>query len=232
MEVAEPARLSIVVPVLNEAPLIAAALQRLTLLRQHGAQVVVADGGSKDGTADLARPYADCVVSSPPGRAVQMNAGAAAASGDILLFLHVDSRLPADADRLIVDGLARSGRDWGRFDIAIEGRHPLLPLIAWFMNRRSRLTAICTGDQGLFLRRGLFRDCGGFPPIALMEDIAMSRALKRRGPPLCLRPRIVTSGRRWERRGALRTVLLMWWLRLAYFLGADPRKLAGIYDAG
>lgn len=225
------ARLSIVVPVLNEAGLIAAALQRLTLLRERGAEVIVADGGSDDGSAQIARPHADRVVDAPRGRAAQMNAGAAVARGDILLFLHADSRLPDDADGLIREGLARSGRDWGRFDIAIEGRHPLLPVIAWFMNRRSRLTGICTGDQGIFVRRALFEACGGFPPIALMEDIALSRTLRRRGPPLCVSRRVSTSGRRWERRGTLRTVLLMWRLRLAYFLGADPRKLAGLYDA-
>jgi len=224
-------RLSIVVPVLNEAALVGAALQRLTLLRQRGAEVIVTDGGSGDGSAELARPHADRVIVSGRGRAAQMNAGAAVARGEVLLFLHVDSRLPADADRLILDGLAAGARDWGRFDIAIDGRHPLLPVIAWFMNRRSRLTSICTGDQGLFLRRGLFAASGGFPAIALMEDIAFTRTLKRHGPPLCLRQRIATSGRRWERRGALRTMLLMWRLRLAYFLGADPRKLAGLYDA-
>jgi rSAM/selenodomain-associated transferase 2 len=230
---AAPARrISIVMPVLNEALLIGAALERLAPLRRRGAELIVADGGSGDGSAELARPRADRVIESARGRAAQMNAGAAVAGGDLLLFLHVDSRLPADADRLIRDGLARSGRAWGRFDIAIEGRHPLLPVIAGFMNRRSRLTGICTGDQGLFLRRELFDACGGFPPIALMEDIAFSRELRRRGPPLCLGQRLVTSGRRWERRGALRTVLLMWRLRLAYFLGADPQKLAGIYDAG
>jgi rSAM/selenodomain-associated transferase 2 len=225
------ARLSIVVPVLNEAGLIAAALQRLTLLRGRGAEVIVADGGSGDGSAALALPHADRVIAAPRGRAAQMNAGAALASGDILLFLHVDSRLPEEADRLIREGLARSGRNWGRFDIAIEGRHPLLPVIAWFMNRRSRLTGICTGDQGIFVRRSLFEECGGFPPIALMEDIALSRELRRHGPPLCIPRRVLTSGRRWERGGTLRTVLLMWGLRLAYFLGVDPRKLAGLYDA-
>ncbi len=231
MEAAQPARLSIVVPVRNEAPLIGAALQRLTPLRRRGAEVIVVDGGSSDGSADLARPHADRVIESAPGRAVQMNAGAAVATGDILLFLHADCRLPDDVDIVIADRLARGKRDWGRFDIAIEGRHPLLPVIAWSMNRRSRLTGICTGDQCLFVRRALFRASGGFPPIALMEDIALSRALRRHGRPLCLAQRAVTSGRRWERRGALRTVLLMWRLRLGYFLGADPRKLASLYDA-
>lgn len=218
-------------PVLNEAAHLGAVLQRLTLLRERGAELIVVDGGSGDGSADLARPLADKVIVAPRGRASQMNAGAAAARGGVLLFLHADTQLPPDADRLVLDGLARSGRDWGRFDVRIEGRHPLLPLIARLMNLRSRASGICTGDQGLFLRREAFEICGGYPPIALMEDIALSRALKRRGPPLCLAQTAITSGRRWERRGALRTMFLMWRLRLAYYLGADPNKLAGLYDA-
>ena len=225
------APLSIIVPVLNEAALVAPDLQRLAPLRARGCEIVVADGGSRDGTRELARPHADVVIEAPPGRAAQLNAGAAAAHGDVFLFLHVDSRLPADADLLVLGALQRSGRAWGRFDIEIDGRHPLLPLVARLMNLRSRLSGICTGDQGLFVTAGTFRACGGFPPIALMEDIAISRILKSSSRPLCLKQRIATSGRRWERHGALRTILLMWRLRLAYFCGADPRHLAGLYDA-
>jgi rSAM/selenodomain-associated transferase 2 len=159
-----------------------------------------------------------------------MNAGAREAGGEVLLFLHIDSRLPEGADRIVAQALADADRVWGRFDIAIDGRRRLLPLVAWFMNRRSRLTGICTGDQGIFVRAPAFRACGGFPEIALMEDIALSAALKRLSPPLCLAARIVTSGRRWERRGAWRTILLMWRLRLAYFFGNDPQHLANIYE--
>lgn len=225
------APLSIVVPVLDEAALVVPALQRLAPLRARGCEIVVVDGGSRDATRTLARPHADVVIEAPRGRAAQLNAGARAARGEVLLFLHIDSRLPADADRLVLDGLSRSGRAWGRFDIEIEGRHPLLPMVARLMNLRSRLTGICTGDQGMFVRAEAFRARGGFPPIALMEDIALSKALKRGGPPLRLKQRIATSGRRWERHGTLRTILLMWRLRLAYFLGADPRRLAVRYDA-
>lgn len=223
-------RLSIIVPTLDEAPGIAACLARLAPLRGRGAEVIVADGGSADGTAQVAAPLADRVLAGARGRAAQMNAGASRAGGDTLLFLHADTRLPEDADRLVLDGLAASGREWGRFDVAIEGASPLLRVVASCMNARSRLTAIATGDQAIFVRRAAFEAAGGFPPIALMEDIALSKALKRRGPPLCLRSRAITSGRRWERHGTLATVLLMWRLRLAYFLGADTRKLAAIYD--
>jgi rSAM/selenodomain-associated transferase 2 len=158
-----------------------------------------------------------------------MNAGAAAATGDVLLFLHADTRLPAAADRLALEGLARSSRQWGRFDVRISGRHPLLRVVAALMNIRSRLTGIATGDQAIFVRRDLFERVGGFPAIPLMEDVALSRLLKRTGEPLCLAPRAITSGRRWERRGVMRTILLMWRLRLAYSLGAAPARLARLY---
>ena len=210
--------------------MIANALAQLQPFRRRGAEVIVVDGGSDDGTAEAAVGRADRVIVAPRGRALQMNAGAQAASGDILLFLHVDSRLPADADGLIRDGLLRTGSCWGRFDIRIESTHPLVRLIGWFMNRRSRLTGIATGDQGIFVRRAAFVACGGYPPIALMEDIALSRTLKKLGRPLCLRECIVTSGRRWERHGAWRVMIMMWRLRLAYFAGADPARLAAIYE--
>jgi rSAM/selenodomain-associated transferase 2 len=188
--------------------------------------VIVVDGGSGDDTVALATPRANSVITAPRGRALQMNAGAARASGDCLLFLHADSRLPPDADVLIRNGLAESGRNWGRFDVAIEGRHPLLPAIAASMNLRSRLSGIATGDQGIFVRRTVFEQAGRYPQIRLMEDLALCKALKRFGAPLCLRPRITTSGRRWEKHGVVKTVLLMWRLRFAYRLGADPDELA------
>jgi rSAM/selenodomain-associated transferase 2 len=158
-----------------------------------------------------------------------MNAGVERARGGVLVFLHADTRLPPDADRLILDDLARSGRAWGRFDVTIEGRSRLLPLVAALMNLRSRLTGIATGDQAMFVTSEAFARAGGFPGIALMEDVALSRRLKRVSKPLCLRARVVTSGRRWDERGALRTILLMWRLRLAYFFGARPDTLAQRY---
>jgi rSAM/selenodomain-associated transferase 2 len=158
-----------------------------------------------------------------------MNAGAAAAQGDVLLFLHADTQLPADADRRIVDGMAHSGRGWGRFDIAIAGHHLLFPLIAALMNLRSRATGIATGDQAIFVGKTAFAAVGGFPDIALMEDIVLSRRLKRLSRPLCLSARALTSGRRWEKHGVVRTILTMWRLRLAFFLGAAPDVLAARY---
>ncbi|HUN70116.1 MAG TPA: TIGR04283 family arsenosugar biosynthesis glycosyltransferase [Burkholderiales bacterium] len=217
-------KLSIVVPALDEEAGIALSLEALAPLRARGQEVIVVDGGSEDGTRDIAAALADRVIVAPRGRARQMNAGAAAASGDALLFLHADTRLPANADHLIFNSLKNN--PWGRFDVAIEGRSALLPLIAFFMNARSRLTGIATGDQAIFARRDAFP---GFPEIALMEDVAFSKVMKRRSPPACLREKVVTSGRRWERHGVLRTMLLMWRLRLAYFLGAAPDDLARRY---
>jgi len=221
--------LSIIIPALNEADNIGATLDSLQPLRRRGVEIIVADGGSSDDTAALAREHADQVLVSLPGRALQMNAGAVAARGEILCFLHADSRLPEGADGLIIGGLARSRRSWGRFDVAIAGTHPMLCVIAQLMNWRSRLTGIATGDQGLFLTRSLFEAAGRFPDIALMEDLALTRQLKRYGPPLCIAHRLTTSGRRWEKHGLWRTVLLMWRLRLAYWLGADPDRLAQRY---
>ena len=153
-----------------------------------------------------------------------MNAGAAAATGDALVFLHADTRLPQGADELIFQSLRLS--PWGRFDVEIDARHPLLRIVACTMNLRSRLTGIATGDQAIFVRREVFP---GFPDIELMEDVAFCKAMKRFGPPACRRERAVTSGRRWESRGVLRTIVLMWRLRLMYFLGARPERLARIY---
>jgi rSAM/selenodomain-associated transferase 2 len=220
--------LCIIMPVLNEAAGIAAALRRLAPLRARGAEVIVVDGGSGDGTAELALPLADRVLCAPRGRSLQMNAGAAAARGDVLLFLHADTELPEHADRLIRERLAQSKRAWGRFDVRFDGGG-LLYAVAAMMNWRSRFTGICTGDQAMFVTRAAFNQVGGFPPIALMEDVTLSARLKRVNRPLCLRSRVTASGRRWRRHGTLRTILLMWLLRLRYFLGADPARLARAY---
>ena len=223
------ANLSIVMPVLDEAGLIVDALQALEPFRRRGAEVIVVDGGSRDGTIDLARPHADAVIAASRGRATQMNAGASIAHGEALLFLHADTRLPPEADRRVLEGLARSEHCWGRFDLAITGRSRWLPVVAAAINLRSRLTGIASGDQAMFVRRDAFMAAKKFPDIPLMEDIALARALKRVSPPLCLADRVTTSGRRWEQHGVWRTVVLMWRLRLAYYLGAEPTTLARRY---
>jgi len=221
--------LSVIMPVLNEAAAIVPALDALVALRERGVEVIVVDGGSQDRTLELAGPHADHAIRSERGRAIQMNAGAAIAQGRVLLFLHADTVLPPDADRIIREGLARSGRKWGRFDVSIDGRHPLLSVVAWMMNLRSRVTGIATGDQAMFVARDTFREVGGFPDLPLMEDVALAVRLKRIGRPLCLHQRAVTSARRWEKHGVAHTIALMWRLRLSYALGADPAALAVRY---
>jgi len=215
-------------PVLDEALQIERRLQALQPLRRSGVEIIVADGGSSDGTAQLAAPLADRVLAAPRGRAAQMNAGAAASRGGILLFLHADTTLPDNALPAIRQAIAGGGA-WGRFDVRIDGRHPLLSLVGRMMNWRSRLTGIATGDQAIFVRREVFEDLGGYPDLPLMEDIALCAALRRHSAPACLRATVATSGRRWETHGVLRTVLLMWRLRAAYFFGADPAQLARRY---
>lgn len=217
--------LSIIVPVLDEAAGIAVALAPLQPLRRAGVEVIVVDGGSRDTTPTLAAPLADRVLDAPRGRGSQMNAGAAQARGDILLFLHADTRLPDTALAAIAEAVA-AGACWGRFDVTIAGRIAGLGMVAAMMNLRSRLTGIATGDQALFVTRAAFEQAGGFPDISLMEDIVLSRRLRRIARPACLYERVVTSGRRWEKHGLVRTILAMWRLRLRFFLGADPRALA------
>ena len=221
---------SVVVPVLDEAEGIGRTLAGLQALRDAGGEVIVVDGGSRDATRAIASPLADRVVDAPRGRALQMNAGARVARGALLVFLHADTMLPAGALEGLAARLEASGRSWGRFDVSIDGADPLLALVALLMNARSRWTGVATGDQAIFARRDAFERAGGFPEIPVLEDVALSKILKRVSPPLCLRDRVVTSGRRWQRRGTLRTILLMWRLRLAYSLGADPRRLARRYD--
>jgi rSAM/selenodomain-associated transferase 2 len=226
--VSDSPRVSIVMPALDEQDGIVRALEDLAPARSAGAEVIVVDGGSRDGTRELALPLADRVLEAPRGRARQMNAGAALARAPVLLFLHADTRLPAQSVERVVGALSGE-RCWGRFDVRIEGRNALLPLVAAGMNLRSRLTGIATGDQAMFMRRDAFERAGGFPDIPLMEDVALSRELRRLSRPACVHDRVNTSGRRWERAGTVRTVVLMWRLRLAFALGADPRGLARRY---
>lgn len=221
-------KLSIIIPVLNEAAGLPGVLAALQPLRARGAELIVADGGSQDGSVALAGAQADHVLATPRGRARQMNAGAAVASGDWLLFLHADTRLPDGADALIAQAAVRGAR-WGRFDVRILGRSAWLPVVAWFMNRRSRLTGIATGDQALFIERSLFVQLGGYADQPLMEDIELCRRLRTLAPPACLRERVQTSGRRWDERGALRTIALMWALRWRYWRGESPERLAKAY---
>ncbi|MBR9883991.1 MAG: glycosyltransferase family 2 protein [Oceanospirillales bacterium] len=222
--------LSIIVPVLNEADHLPALLEHLARWREQGCEVVLVDGGSRDGSCDLIRQGGFSLVETGRGRARQMNAGAAIASGDMLLFLHADSRLPDDA-RLQIQRIDRTLESvWGRFDVEIEGRPLMLKVVSGMMNIRSRLTGIATGDQAIFVSRALFEKAKGYPDQPLMEDIELSRSLLQLCRPQCLKGPVQTSGRRWESRGVWRTILLMWQLRWAYWRGARAEQLARRYQ--
>jgi rSAM/selenodomain-associated transferase 2 len=225
-------RLAIIVPVLDEEAQIEPCLAALADLRQRGAHVIVVDGGSRDATVRLAAAQCDRVIVAPRGRSLQMNAGARceeARSADVLLFLHADVRLPPEADRLIFRALSNGRSRWGRFDVKLRGRSPGLWLVAAMMNLRSRATGICTGDQAIFVEQGVFLALDGFAPIALMEDVEFSRRARRLSRPAALRPAAIVSARRWDQAGLARTILRMWWLRMAYYMGSDPQQLARRY---
>jgi len=227
---ADPVRISVIIPALNEAASLRTTLAALQALRHRGHEIILVDGGSSDATISVARPLVDTVLQAARGRAVQLQAGALAASGDVLWFLHADTRAPRHADRLIAAALQDGGTQWGRFDVQLSEHRVALRLVAALMNIRSRLSGIATGDMGIFVRRTLYDAVGGFPPIPLMEDIALSRALRRHGRPAVIMQRLQSSPRRWEQHGIVRTILLMWGLRLAYFAGVAPGRLARFYQ--
>lgn len=219
-------RLSIIIPVRNEAANIVATLAPLQALRGE-LELIMVDGGSSDDTVALATPLVDHLISAAAGRANQMNAGAAIAQGQWLLFLHADTQLPTNFLDLLPTAHAAS--QWGRFDVRLSPSSPMLHVVAWMMNWRSRLTGVCTGDQAIFVRRALFEQLCGYAPIPLMEDIELSKRLRKINPPLCLRPPLTTSSRRWQIHGTLRTIVLMWWLRWRYWRGAPVEELARRY---
>jgi rSAM/selenodomain-associated transferase 2 len=223
-------QLSIIIPVLNEAGCLQPTLERLQPLRSQGHEIILVDGGSSDDTLALGQTLVDRVLQTPPGRGRQMQAGAAIARGSVLWFLHADSCIPVGADNLILDTLQRTEAGWGRFDISFTDSHPLLKCVAWFMNQRTRLSGIATGDQGIFVARTLYDRVGGFPAIPLMEDISFSRSLKQHARPCRVTQTLGTSARRWHAHGILRTIVTMWGLRLAYFAGISPERLAKYYS--
>lgn len=215
---------SIIIPVLNEAAAITEQLQ--CLREQLGArwELIVVDGGSSDATVMRATPCCDHLVQSPAGRSRQMNAGAAVAAGQILVFLHADTRLPADFEQQMQTFL-NAEKGWGRFDVLLDDEHPMLRIIGGMMNLRSRLSGIATGDQTFFVRRDFFNELQGFREIPLMEDVDFSRRACRLQRPFCSRSRVITSARKWQSNGIFRTMALMWWIRLAYFVGVSPATL-------
>ncbi len=228
-QIREPMSVSVIVPVWQEAEVIEDSLRALEPLRRAGHEVLVVDAGSPDGTANKAAPLCDRVISSDKGRAAQMNAGASSARGNLLLFLHADTQLPEQALGELRRFYDQSERGWGRFDVRLSRSRPMFRVIAWFMNQRSRLTGICTGDQALFVRRDVFEVLGGFREIPLMEDVEITSRLRLVSRPFCVRAPVVTDSRRWEQGGIWHTIFLMWRLRWRYWRGESPQSLVNFY---
>lgn len=221
-------KVSIIIPVLNEAELIAETLTRLAPCRNQGHELIVVDGGSSDETVSLAQPHADKVLYSSRGRARQMNHGIAVAQGDILLFLHADTQMAHQALTRVINAI-EDGYFWGRFNVRLSGKHLMFRIIERLMNLRSRVTGVATGDQAIFVSNECIDIVGDYPQIALMEDVLFSKRLRNLGWPACISQPVVTSSRRWEEHGVLRTLLLMWRLRLLFVLGVSADKLAQQY---
>lgn len=225
---------SVIIPTLNEEQALPQTLPRTLALGFE--ELLVVDGGSRDRTCEIvaffrvATPDVPlALLTSKPGRAAQMNVGAAASRGEVLLFLHADTRLPDNAKQAIVGALQEPECVGGRFDLRFDRDRTLGRLIAYMINWRSRLSGIATGDQAIFVRRSVFERMGGYASIPLMEDIDFTRRLNRMGPVACLRAQVVTSFRRWETRGPIRTILLMWLLRFLYWIGVSPHRLSRWY---
>lgn len=221
--------ISIIVPILNESAQLPDLLAHLLECKRAGCEVILVDGGSTDQSPEQAEALGFTVIRSSKGRAIQMNKGAEFASAEILLFLHADTRLPENADLIIQTALMDKTCDWGRFNVKITGQSFMFKVIAWFMNHRSRLSRIVTGDQAIFIRRSTFEQVGGFPVQSLMEDIEFSKRMKQIAKPLALKAKVTTSGRRWEQYGIWRTIRLMWYLRYAYWRGVSAESLLSKY---
>ena len=221
-------KISIIIPVLNEEINLSRISGHLQSIRQQGHEIIIVDGGSVDNTLAISYEVTDDVIVSKAGRALQMNSGASVASGDVLLFLHADTLLPTNAVQIISDSFQRKNY-WGRFDVRLSSSKYVYRLIERLMNLRSCLTSIATGDQAIFVEKNLFNRVGSYPEIALMEDVEISRQLKKISKPVCLKQKVITSSRRWETNGIVATVLLMWKLRLYYFFGVSPDKLSHLY---
>ena len=224
-------KLSIIIPSFNEEDNILNTLNAVQVLRKAGHEMILVDGGSTDRTLDLAQGLVDTIIKSEKGRAKQMNAGAKEAQGDILIFLHADTVLPKNIENVIIESLSYSKCVWGRFNVQLSGKSLAFRIIETLMNKRSCLTSIATGDQAIFIQKNMFYEINGFPEIPLMEDIEISKKLKHYSKAICIKERVITSSRRWEENGILRTVLLMWSIRLAWFFGISAEQLKKRYHA-
>lgn len=222
-------KISIIIPALNEEVALRQNLPKLQAYRDRGHEIILVDGGSHDQSLAVARPMVDRFIQTVKGRAHQMNEGADVAKNDILLFLHADTGLPDTADNLIMQALDSGKHRWGRFNVSFSSNKLIFKVISNAMNMRSALSGIATGDQAIFVNKIVFEDVGLFDRIPLMEDVALSKKLLKHSRPCCLKETVQTSSRRWENKGIYKTIFLMWRLRLAYFFGVRPEKLADQY---
>ncbi len=222
--------ISVIIPTFNESKNITATLKQLQALRKNGHKVLLADGGSTDNTIALAAPFVDEIIISEKGRATQMNSAAVKTQSDVLWFLHADTLVPENSDTIICRHLENTRKVWGRFNIQLSGQNFLFRVIENMINLRSKLTGIATGDQGIFIQQDIFKKLNGFSEIPLMEDIEITKRLKKISSPVCITHKLTTSSRRWGKHGILKTVFLMWQLRLAYYIGASANKLARKYN--
>ncbi len=222
-------KISIIIPALNEAETIEQTLSCLQQMRRRDCEVVLVDGGSRDATMALSQPLADRILACEKGRANQLEYGVKHSNAPVIWFLHADTLAPENADEVIEAALKQPNATWGRFNVRLDGRHVLFRMIEKMINYRSCITGICTGDQGIFVRRDTLEAIGGVPRQALMEDIELSKRLKTTASPLCMKQILVTSGRRWQEKGIIRTILLMWYLRAAYVFGVPAERLARYY---
>jgi len=222
-------KISIVIPVLNEAEALRRHLPLLQDFRAQGHELIVVEGGQETVAEEEFAHWADQWLRSAPGRATQMNTGAVKASGEVLLFLHIDTQLPAEGLTPVAKAFEQLRHVWGRYDVRLSGDKAVFRVIEFMINLRSRVSGVATGDQTLFMRRSVFEQIGGFPDVPLMEDVAISKLLRAKAPPVCLREKVTTSSRRWEKHGVTKTVWLMWKIRLLYFFGVAPAKLRDLY---
>ena len=222
-------KLSIVIPTLNESDQIEQCLNNLQPLRHRGHEIIVVDGGSNDNTVPLASSLCDRIIQSERSRSIQMNAGSASASGQCILFLHADTDLPEDVVD-IFSKIINIENVWGRFDIQLSGQSWMFRIIETCMNIRSRATGIATGDQVIFVGKELFSKVNGFPEIALMEDVAISKLLIKFSKPICFTEKVVSSSRRWKENGIIKTIIKMWIIRLLYYFQFDTERLAKLYQ--
>ena len=222
-------KLSIIVPVLNEAQFLSRQHNLFKSLLREGHEIIIVDGGSEDKSVLIARSV-DCeTFITKASRGYQLHFGAMKSKNDTLLFMHADTLLPESATALISNVLTRSKKHWGRFDVSFNNSNLIFSIIAWFMNKRSCLTGVVTGDHAIFVNRDIYIRSGGFEDIPIMEDIEISKRLKKFSMPICLHDKVITSSRKWEAQGIIRTILKMWILRLLYFCGIPPRKLERLY---